>query len=66
MKKLILQTYYKHDSQKVDKKVGCYLPIDELAAESEKRFRVYASSIGADYKMITEPPFKNVPSASMG
>ena len=61
MKQLILQTYYKHDSQKVDKEVGCYLPIDELAVESEKRFRIYASSIGADYKMISEPPFRKAP-----
>ena len=44
-----------------DPKIGCYIPADELAVESEKRFRIYADSIGADYKMISKPPFPKYP-----
>ncbi len=61
MNRLILQTYYRHDSNKQDNQVGCYIPSDDLAVESEKRFRVYADSIGADYKMINSPPFSDYP-----
>ena len=64
MKTLILQTYYHDKATKVDNKVGCYLPCDELAAISEQRLRIYADSIGADYKMISKPPFKDTPSAA--
>ena len=61
MKTLILQTYYHHDSNKADASVGCYVPADELAVLSEKRFRIYADSIGADYRMIDSPPYKKYP-----
>ena len=61
MKRLILQTYYHHEQNKADKKVGCYIPADELAIESEERFRIYADSIDADYKIITSPPFEKLP-----
>ena len=64
MKRLILQTYYHDDATKVDNKVGCYLACDSLAFDSERRFRIYADSIGADYKMIRKPPFPKVPSAA--
>ena len=60
-KRLILQTYYRHESNVEDKKTGCYLPVDELAAESIKRFRFYAASIGADYRLIDSPPYKKYP-----
>ena len=61
MKRLILQTYYKDPRQKVDEKIGCYVPADELAVESEFRFRKYAESIGADYHMIDSPPYVKFP-----
>lgn len=61
MKRLILQTYYHHEKNKVDKKIGCYIPADELAVESERRFRIYADSIGADYRMIDSPPYERYP-----
>lgn len=61
MKRLIIQTYYHHDSQKVDEKIGCYVPADELAVESERRFRIYADIIGADYRMIDSPPYQKYP-----
>lgn len=61
MRRLIYQTYYHHDTNVVDKELGCYIPADELAAESEKRFRIYADSIGADYRMIDSPPYKKYP-----
>ena len=32
-KRLIVQTYYHHDSQKVDDKIGCYVPADETGRE---------------------------------
>ena len=57
----ILQTYYRHDSNIADQRIGCYIPADDLAIESEKRFKIYADSIGADYKMISKPPFKRYP-----
>ena len=61
MKRLILQTYYRHDKNTEDPKTGCYIPVDDLAVESEKRFRIYADSIGADYRMIDKPPYKTHP-----
>ena len=61
MKKLIIQTYYRHESNMEDQRTGCYLPVDDLAVESEKRFRFYASSIGADYRMIDSPPYEKYP-----
>ena len=61
MKRLIFQTYYHHGTQIVDEKIGCYVPVDDLAVESENRFRIYADSIGADYRMIDSPPFTKYP-----
>ena len=61
MKRLILQTYYKDPRQKVDEKVGCYVPADDLARESEARFRRYTESIGADYRMIDQAPYAKYP-----
>ena len=62
MRNLIIQTYYRHESNRADDKMGCYIPVDDLAVESEKRFRIYADSIGADYMMLDEPQFKFNPS----
>lgn len=61
MKQLIYQTYYRHDSNKQCSNTGCYIPVDELAVESEKRFRVYADSINADYFIYDKPPFEKYP-----
>ena len=61
MKRLLLQTYYRHESNVEDNKTGCYLPVDELAEESVKRFKIYADSIGCDYRLIDSPPYKNHP-----
>ena len=41
--------------------MGCYIPVDDLAKDSERRFRIYAESIGADYLMIDTPPWENRP-----
>lgn len=61
MKNLIVQTYYHHGANKADTRIGCYVPADELAAESEARFRKYAESIGADYVMIDKAPYAKYP-----
>ena len=61
MKRLILQTYYRHLKNTEDPRTGCYIPVDDLAKESEKRFRIYADSIGADYRMIDSPPYAKYP-----
>ena len=61
MKKLILQVYWEDFAKpKYETNDGGYLPDMELSLESEKRFRIYANSIGADYKMLREPHFKNI------
>lgn len=61
MKRLILQTYYRHASNVEDEKTGCYIPVDHLAVESEKRFRIYADSIEADYRLIDSAPYSKYP-----
>ena len=36
MKRLILQTYYRHDKNLEDPKTGCYIPVDDLATWSQR------------------------------
>lgn len=58
MKKLIMQVYYEGHSKPIFD--GGYIPDYELSIESEKRMKIYADSIGADYKMLREPFFKTI------
>lgn len=58
MKKLIMQVYYEGHSQRIQD--GGYIPDYDLSVESEHRMKLYADSIGADYRMLREPYFKSV------
>jgi hypothetical protein len=58
MKNLILQVYYTGHSKVIAD--GGYQEFNDLAEESERRIRVYAKSIGADYMILKEPYFKDI------
>ena len=58
MRRLILQVYYEGHSKPIFD--GGYIPCAELAAESERRMKHYAFTLGVDYKMIREPFFKSI------
>jgi len=55
---LIFQVYYEGHSKPIAD--GGYISDKELAQESEKRMKIYADSINADYFMLDKPFFKNI------
>ena len=57
MRTLIFQVYYEGHSKPIFD--GGYIPDMDLSIESEKRMKIYADSIGADYQMLRTPFYKH-------
>jgi len=60
MRQLIFQSYHSADETAWNKKLDCYMPIDDLANLSKKRIKAYADSINADYVCLEKPKWKDI------